>query len=69
MGVTLHQVERGRYEQLLATVEDDPVFQKALSAGRELPVEEAVVYARADDDSSQPSPARLGCFAKRLTHY
>ena len=68
MGVTLHHVERVRYEQLLAAVVSEPTFQEAQLAGRDLRAEEAVVYAGALEESSQVPPARLGCFAKRVAY-
>jgi tetratricopeptide (TPR) repeat protein len=52
MGVRLHQVERVRYERLVATVIDTSAPHHAESAGPDLSVEEAVAYARSLEPDS-----------------
>jgi predicted ATPase/DNA-binding SARP family transcriptional activator len=49
MGVRLHDVERRRYERLIAAVGEDGEFARGASTGRELTLDQAVVYAQASD--------------------
>jgi hypothetical protein len=49
MGVRLHGAERVRYERLISSVEGDPAFTAAVSAGRRLTLERAVADAAAGE--------------------